>query len=180
MLSHGLRAHRNEQDTALHLGGLLGLLMLLATIGCATTPSAPVVTVPSATGSAPTLKESHRREQMLRAEINAWLGTPHMMGGMSRGGIDCSGLVVRLYADLFDMRLPRTTRDLMRVGRAVASTNLSAGDLVFFRPIAKYRHVGIYLNHGEFVHASTTHGVMISRMDEVFWRGCYLTGRRVR
>ncbi len=181
MLSHGFHAYRSDGPIPRHcLGCLLGVLMLLVTIGCATPPSTPVGTLPPTAGSASTLKGSQPREQLLRAEINAWLGTPHMMGGMSRGGIDCSGLVVRLYADLFDMRLPRTTRDLIRVGRAVASTDLAAGDLVFFRPTAKYRHVGIYLNRGEFVHASTTHGVMISRIDEAFWRGCYLTGRRVR
>jgi cell wall-associated NlpC family hydrolase len=158
-----------------HPGGVLVLLMLLLTFGCATTPSPSTVPVPS-----PAESTSSEPEQMLRAEIESWLGTAHRMGGMSRGGIDCSGLVVRLYADLFDIRLPRTTRDLLRVGRPVRSTDLTAGDLVFFKPTAKYRHVGIYLNHGEFVHASTTHGVMISRMDEAFWRRCYLTGRRVR
>jgi probable lipoprotein NlpC len=56
---------------------------------------------------------------MLRAEIQSWLGTPHRMGGMSRRGIDCSGLVVVLYDDLFDLRLPRTTTALMRRGRRV-------------------------------------------------------------
>jgi cell wall-associated NlpC family hydrolase len=152
------------------------MLMLLVTVGCATTAT-PVT---PRTDSAAMSTGSHSPEQMLRAEINSWLGTPHRMGGMSRRGIDCSGLVVRLYADLFDMRLPRTTRDLMRAGRPVASMELTAGDLVFFRPTQKYRHVGIYLSRGEFVHASTTRGVMISRMNEEFWSGCYLAGRRMR
>ncbi|HSO19427.1 MAG TPA: NlpC/P60 family protein, partial [Desulfosarcina sp.] len=109
----------------------------------------------------------------------SWLGTPHRLGGMNRRGIDCSGLVVVLYDDLFDRRLPRTTRGLMRTGRPVGRNDLSGGDLVFFKPAGKSHHVGVYLGGGEFVHTSTTYGVTISRMDDDFWRRCYLTGRRL-
>lgn len=98
---------------------------------------------------------------------------------MSRRGIDCSGLVVILYDDLFDMHLPRTTRSLMRMGRRVEIQHLAAGDLVFFKPGAKVHHVGIYLGHGEFVHTSTSQGVRISRMDHDYWRRCYLGSRRL-
>jgi cell wall-associated NlpC family hydrolase len=57
---------------------------------------------------------------------------------------------------------------------------LMSGDLVFFKPGYKSRHVGIYLGQGEFAHASTSKGVIISRLDDRFWRQCYVTGRRVR
>ncbi|MBC2709680.1 MAG: C40 family peptidase [Desulfosarcina sp.] len=128
---------------------------------------------------APLAADGARPEQMLRSEIPSWLGTPHRMGGVSRQGIDCSGLVVVLYDGLFDMRLPRTTTALMRTGRRVEKQNLAAGDLVFFKPGTKVNHVGIYLSHGEFVHTSTSNGVTISRMDDDFWRRCYLTSRRL-
>lgn len=155
-------------------GGCLALMLLLVSIsGCATTAAPDPAAVPIASGSAPP-------EQVLRAEVRSWMGTPHRMGGMNRRGIDCSGLVVVLYEELFDMRLPRTTSALMRKGRPVASNNLTAGDLVFFKPKAKNHHVGIYLGRGEFVHASTSSGVTISRLDTDFWRGCYLTSRRLR
>lgn len=119
-------------------------------------------------------------EQRLRAGIRPWLGTPHRMGGMSHRGIDCSGLVVILYEDLFGKQLPRTTAAQIHIGRRVARRNLTPGDLVFFKPGNKARHVGIYIGHGEFVHASTSHGVMISHLDDDFWQHCYLTGRRLR
>jgi cell wall-associated NlpC family hydrolase len=101
------------------------------------------------------------------------------MGGMSRRGIDCSGLVVVLYDDLFDLRLPRTTTALMHAGRRVEKENLAAGDLLFFKPRTKVHHVGIYLGQGKFVHTSTSNGVMVSLMNDDFWRRCYLTGRRL-
>jgi cell wall-associated NlpC family hydrolase len=154
-------------------GCLFLALLSLLTSGCATTPApAPEPLLSSAGGARPA--------QLLRAEIQSWLGTPHRMGGMSRRGIDCSGLVVVLYEDLFDIRLPRTTTALMRQGRRVEKRNLTAGDLVFFKPTTKFYHVGIYLGQGEFVHTSTSNGVTLSRMDDYFWRQCYLTSRRLR
>ena len=154
------------------MGCLALILLTLMTTGCAT---------PSVPGPDPVLSTSGdaRTAQMLRTEIHSWLGTPHRMGGLSRRGIDCSGLVVVLYEDLFDIRLPRTTTALMRKGRRVEKHNLIAGDLVFFKPATKFHHVGIYLGHGEFVHASTSYGVMLSRIDDDFWRQCYLTSRRL-
>ncbi len=168
--THGSHFHR-----LLNRGVMASLFLILLTLmltGCATTVAPdpePVVLTPDGT----------RPAQVLRAEIQSWLGTPHRMGGLSRRGIDCSGLVVVLYDDLFDMRLPRTTKALMRKGRRVEKRNLTAGDLVFFKPDTKFHHVGIYIGHGEFVHASTSYGVMLSRMDDDFWRQCYLSSRRL-
>lgn len=153
-------------------GCLFLILLPLMTIGCATTAAPDPEPALSTVGGT-------RPERMLRAGIQSWLGTPHRMGGMSHRGIDCSGLVVILYDDLFRTRLPRTTTALMRTGRRVEKKNLNAGDLVFFKPTYKLHHVGIYLGRGEFVHTSTSYGVMISRMDHDFWRRCYLTSRRL-
>ena len=157
-------------------GWATAVMLTLLISGCASsTPTRPQHSpepVGASVGSRPT-------ERMLRSEIQSWLGTPHRMGGMSRRGIDCSGLAVSLYRDLFGIHLPRTTRVQMRSGRWVERDGLLPGDLVFFKPVSKTHHVGIYLGSGEFVHASTRRGVMISRMDDDFWRGCYLTGRRL-
>jgi cell wall-associated NlpC family hydrolase len=154
------------------MGCLLLMVVSLMATGCAT-PAAPdhrrALSTTGGTGP----------EMMLRDEVRIWIGTPHRLGGMNRRGIDCSGLVVRLYEDLFDMQLPRTTSTLIGTGKQVKKKNLTAGDLVFFKPAGKYRHVGIYLGNGEFVHASSTYGVMISRMDNPFWCRCYLTSRRL-
>jgi cell wall-associated NlpC family hydrolase len=154
------------------MGCLFLILLMVMTTGCATTAAPDREPVPSMSGG-------ERRAQMLRDEIRSWLGTPHRMGGMSRRGIDCSGLVVVLYDELFGMRLPRTTTALMHKGRGVDKHSLTAGDLVFFKPATKFHHVGIYLGQGEFVHTSTSYGVMLSRMDDDFWSQCYLTGRRL-
>lgn len=156
------------------LGWMILILVPLLACACATSPPSIVRPVASSDNN------NNPVSQSLRAEIDSWLGTPHHLGGMSRRGIDCSGLVVVVYDTLFDLQLPRTTAGLIQTGQRVDKNNLKGGDLVFFKPEYKSRHVGIYLGHGEFAHASTSRGVIISRLDEAFWRDCYVTGRRVR
>ena len=118
-------------------------------------------------------------EQRLRQAAHDWEGTPHRIGGLDRSGIDCSGLVVRIYADLFDHQLPRTTGALARAGRSAGRRALRPGDLVLFRIPDRKQHVGIFLGREEFVHASASRGVMISRLDESYWRRAFRTARRI-
>jgi cell wall-associated NlpC family hydrolase len=101
------------------------------------------------------------------------------MGGNNRSGIDCSGFVRRIFKDLFNVRLPRSTALQVNTGCKVSKDQLKAGDLVFFHPPNKIRHVGIYLGRGEFAHASTSKGVTISRLNTTYWRKAYWTARRV-
>ena len=115
----------------------------------------------------------------LRAAVRTWEGTPHRLGGNDRQGIDCSGLVVQLYRDLFDTQLPRTTLALSKTGRSVEPRHLLPADLVFFRLPDSKRHVGIYLDGGQFAHASTRRGVMISRLQEPCWQETFWTARRL-
>jgi hypothetical protein len=61
----------------------------------------------------------------------------------------------------------------------VRRNDLQPGDLVFFRPSRKNRHVGVYLSDGEFVHASSSSGVTISQLDAAYWRRTWWQARRV-
>lgn len=116
--------------------------------------------------------------ERLSAEVAKWDGTPHRMGGTSRQGVDCSGFVQRLYKDLFDVQLPRTTTLQVRSGQPVAQGRLTPGDLVFFKPPYKRNHVGVYLGDERFAHASTSKGVTISSLSDAYWRQSYWTARR--
>jgi len=103
----------------------------------------------------------------------------HQLGGNGGRGIDCSGFVKVVYKDVFEIELPRTTRAQVRWGRPIPIEALQAGDLVFFQPPGYPRHVGIYLGGSEFVHASKSKGVTLSRIDETYWEKYYWTARRV-
>jgi cell wall-associated NlpC family hydrolase len=127
---------------------------------------------------APSAPATHSIENRLRAEVRTWRATPHKMGGTSRSGVDCSGFVQQVYRDVFHQSIQRTTALQVRSGRPVESAQLRPGDLVFFKPPDKVRHVGIYLGAGEFAHASASRGVIISSLSEDYWRNCYWTARR--
>jgi probable lipoprotein NlpC len=149
---------------------VLGILLWLGGCAAAPDPAAEAI-LPAAAPPNP--------ETELVSEIRTWLGTPHRMGGLTHGGIDCSGLVMVVYAHVYDIRLPRTAVAQMHTGRRVDPPALAPGDLVFFKPAYKGHHVGIYLGEGRFVHTSSSRGVVVSRLDDAFWRECYLTGRRL-
>jgi cell wall-associated NlpC family hydrolase len=73
--------------------------------------------------------------------------------------------------------LPRSTEAQARIGEPIAISELRTGDLVFFKTSWKTGHVGIYLNDGFFMHASTTKGVMISSLENPYWKkttGCHV------
>lgn len=118
-------------------------------------------------------------ESLLRKELDGWMGVPHVLGGTSKRGVDCSALVQRVYADALNVVTPRTTEKQLRFGDPVSASSLRSGDLVFFKPSRNYRHVGIYLSAGNFAHASSSQGVMISNLSEAYWRRSYIAARRV-
>ncbi|MGE4533985.1 C40 family peptidase [Halomonas sp.] len=117
-------------------------------------------------------------KQALLAQHERWAGTPYRLGGSGFGGVDCSALVQNVFAETFRVTLPRTTGEQVRQGRAVERDELAPGDLVFFRPPGVYDHVGIYLGEGRFLHASSSRGVMISELDNHYWRRHFWQARR--
>lgn len=117
-------------------------------------------------------------ESALRDAHAAWKGTPHRLGGTDIRGVDCSGFLYVLFPALFNRPLPRTTEAQARTGTPVRASNLQAGDLVFFRPARRVRHVGVYLSQGEFLHVPNS-GVRVNRLDEPYWANAYWMARRV-
>jgi len=119
----------------------------------------------------------------LYAEISFWLGVPYKWGGYSRKGIDCSGLVSHLYMNVYSKNVPRSTSALDKASKKVSKGGLKTGDLVFFATSRKGKqisHVGIFLKDGYFVHASTSRGVIISRLDEEYYRRTWKRGGRIK
>jgi cell wall-associated NlpC family hydrolase len=108
-----------------------------------------------------------------------WQGTPFILGGNSKRGVDCSSFTQIVFDRHFGIELPRNTREQIQVGDGVRRSAVRPGDLIFFRTTRRTLHVGIAVNGDEFLHASTSSGVMISSMSERYWATRFLGVRRV-
>jgi lipoprotein Spr len=108
-----------------------------------------------------------------------WKGVRYRLGGSTKRGIDCSAFVQTTFREQFGLDLPRSTSEQQDIGKGIQRTKLRPGDLVLFRAGSTGRHVGIYLGNDQFVHASTSNGVMISNLNEDYWNKRYREARRV-
>jgi cell wall-associated NlpC family hydrolase len=110
------------------------------------------------------------------------IGVDYRFGGDTpENGVDCSGLVRYVFQQVTGVTLPRTAKELSRLGNHVASTDLAPGDLVFFNTRRlPFSHVGIYLGDNRFIHApSTGSEVEIAKLSENYWQKHFSGARRL-
>jgi murein DD-endopeptidase / murein LD-carboxypeptidase len=112
-----------------------------------------------------------------------YLGVPHCMGGTTMKCIDCSGLLVAVFAK-HSIFLPHNSEEQARYGKIIAGMDkLKKGDLVFFIRSYKTRsfitHSGIYLGNNKFIHTSSKNGVTITSLNDPWWKEKFIFGTRV-
>lgn len=126
------------------------------------------------------LTDNHR----LYIEAAKWIGVPYRYGGHSRQGTDCSGFTAQIYQKVYHRKLERSSEGQRKKNcRTIRRKHLQEGDLVFFHNGRKTReasHVGIYLKENKFIHASTRQGVIVSSLDEPYYRNHWLCGGTVK
>ena len=72
-------------------------------------------------------------KQILYAQYNDWKTVKYKAGGLSKAGVDCSGLVYLTLDARLGVKLPRSTDEQVNVGTPIAARDLIPGDLVFFK-----------------------------------------------
>jgi hypothetical protein len=110
------------------------------------------------------------------------IGVDYKFGGSSPdAGLDCSGLVRYVFQQVTGVTLPRTAREMSKLGDKVAADELRPGDLVFFNTRRlPFSHVGIYLGDDHFIHAPRRGAeVEISKLGEAYWRKHFTGARRL-
>ena len=132
----------------------------------------------------PLSKWSSSEERTLFVKVvKNFLGVPYRLGGSTLRGIDCSAFVKKIY-EIFNVSLPRTTREQFRMGKSVPKEDLEEGDLVFFNTNtrrANTTHVGIYIGNKEFVHASSQNQeVKVDNLDMPYFNKRFLRGVRIK
>ncbi len=108
-----------------------------------------------------------------------WEGVRYKMGGESKKGIDCSAFIQKAFKEKFAMEMPRSTALQSKMGKEISKNELEMGDLVFFRINKRLNHVGIYIEDGKFMHASTSSGVTISDLNSEYFLKRYWKAQRV-
>ena len=119
----------------------------------------------STTGSAQTTKKasvsvsssgSSATGSRIASYAQQFVGNPYRYGGNSlTSGIDCSGFTQQVMAK-FGYSISRTSSSQSGKGRAVSTSNLRAGDLVFYGDGGSIDHVALYIGDGQVVHASNS------------------------
>lgn len=113
-----------------------------------------------------------------------YLGAPYALGGNTKNGIDCSGLIYNAYRQQ-GVKIPRTVNALRKKGKRISVDRAKKGDLVFFRTSRKRRltHAGIVVSTKrgvpQFIHASSSQGVIITTLDNTYWKKAYAQTRRL-
>lgn len=150
---------------------LILLAVIFAFIACSG-PARRVETVPQ-----PLAKKSAGH---LISEANRHIGEPYRYGGTNSHGWDCSGFVRAIYNRSLSLQLPRSSEEMHDLGVEIPLSKGRAGDLVFFNINSKKpSHVGIYIGGRNFVHVSTSLGVIVSSLEEDYYRKHFLGLRRL-
>ena len=120
----------------------------------------------------------------LYIESSNWIGVPYRIGGSTMRGTDCSGFTSAIYKKVYHKKLQRNADSQRSKNcKRLSKKQLQEGDLVFFHNGKKKRaatHVGIYLKSGRFVHASSSQGVVVSGLNEAYYKKRWMQGGRVK
>lgn len=112
--------------------------------------------------------------------LQSYLGKPYKGTSKYEDGLDCSHFTYTVFKKYAKLNLPRKASEQFKSGKEIHFNNIRYGDLVFFKTDGKtISHVGIYLSDGDFIHASTSRGVIISSIRDKYWADRYKGARRV-
>ena len=130
-------------------------------------------------------KRKQKKIDAVVAQARSFIGTPYQYGGLSSGGIDCSGLICNSLSAI-DVNMPRVSKDQSKIGSSKNWGSIRPGDLVFFKfkeKGNKWYHAGLIssVDNGEikFIHSSSSRGVIESDLNQEYYRKNVKKFRRV-
>ncbi len=115
----------------------------------------------------------------------SYAGTRYKFGGTTRKGMDCSGLIYVAFKE-HNHPLPRTSGAMATQGTLINKNEIRVGDLLFFKTNKKrnrINHVGLVVKvtngNVQFIHATTSRGVLVSSLSEGYWNYAFVAARRI-
>lgn len=119
------------------------------------------------------------------SSAKSYEGVRYKYGGTTKKGMDCSGLIYTAF-NTENIKLPRTSTNMATHGDWIDVKDVQEGDLLFFatkRNSRTINHVGLVTvsrpGRVEFIHSSTSKGVMTSLLSERYWYFAFVQARRV-
>ncbi len=135
-----------------------------------TTPSNSSENIPTTAENINQPKNSLAHMQSFFNNVTKYFGTRYRSGGQTPAGFDCSGFVRFMYDKVFNMTLPRSSREMSVLGKPVNKEDLRPGDLVFFNlKSQRINHVGIFIGNDTFVHSSLSKGITEDQLKQKYY-----------
>ncbi len=127
------------------------------------------------------IPEKEMTNKKLYKFIDEWYGVPYKFGGCTKSGVDCSCFTNQLFKEVFNQTLARSSRDIYKESEKIKTQALKEGDFVFFKINSQeVSHVGVFLTNSKFVHASTSKGVMVSDLNDAYYKKYYFGAGRTK
>lgn len=155
------------------------IITIIAALSLASCSSKKAVAVKNRqpVGSTVSVQSTDKQVAELIRQARTWIGTPYVYGGHTRKkGTDCSGMIMELFLDVYNLKLPRSSAMQREYSRRVKFDDMQPGDLVFFttnKNSSHINHVGLYIGDNRMIHASSSRGVMESGLSEKYWKNTY-------
>ncbi len=115
-------------------------------------------------------------------QANKFIGTQYKYGGADKKGMDCSGLVWVSF-NKAGLEIPRISHEQAEFGKQIKLSKVRPGDVLFFNTSGnKISHVGIvdHIKNNEifFIHSSSSKGVIISSLENTYWKKRFVKAQR--
>lgn len=130
-------------------------------------------------------KNASSKADKIVATAKSFEGTSYKYGGTTQKGMDCSGLIYVAFKNE-NISLPRVSRDMVAKGKPIKLSDVKKGDLLFFKTKAKggsINHVGLVVsaskNNIEFIHSTTSKGVITSSLSDSYWKRAFRKAKRI-
>jgi probable lipoprotein NlpC len=99
--------------------------------------------------------------------IEQYSFAPYKFGGNDTSGVDCSGFSCVIEKQIFGVTIPRSTSAQAKAMQSKSISDLKEGDLVFLKlGGSAINHVGVYLQNGYFVHATSNLGIILDNVND--------------
>ncbi len=110
-----------------------------------------------------------------------WIGIRYRAGSGTKQGTDCTHLVSNIHKSTTGAIFGGDASNMYRSCDPIEADSINEGDLVFFK-INKSRisHVGLYLQNDLFVHATVHKGVIISSLQEAYYKKYFVGYGRLK